>query len=216
MLTRQDETVEDCLDVYESIRESGILRIGFKDVGVDRETLLALTHRIKADGGTSYLEVVSSTPETALASARMAVDLGVDRLLGGTEVTEILAVVGPRIAYHPFAGRPFGHPTRLRGTPEEVARDCRRFAEMGCAGVDLLAYRAVEADPVAMIRAARAATPGCLVVAGSVNTPQRIREVREAGADAFTVGSAAFEGAFSARKGSLRSQLREILAAAAS
>ncbi len=216
MLTREDQTVEDCLEVYDIIMELGITHVGFKDVGVDRETLLALNRRIKADGGISYMEVVSATPTAALASARVAAEIGVDRLLGGTEAERILAVVGTQgIAYHPFPGRPFGHPTRLGGTPADVARDCQRFAAMGCAGVDLLAYRAVEADPLEMIRAARAATGGYLVVAGSVNTPERIREVREAGADAFTVGSAAFEGAISRRKGSLRSQLRDILAASA-
>jgi putative N-acetylmannosamine-6-phosphate epimerase len=86
---------------------------------------------------------------------------------------------------------------------------------MGCAGVDLLAYRATEADPLALVRAARAATPGQVIVAGSVNTPARIRGLREAGADAFTIGSAAFDGSFSPRKGLLRSQLLDILAACA-
>jgi phosphoribosylformimino-5-aminoimidazole carboxamide ribonucleotide (ProFAR) isomerase len=118
------------------------------------------------------------------------------------------------VAYYPFPGRPEGHPTRLGGTPETVAADCRRFTGMGCAGVDLLAYRAFEADPLALVRAARAATVGHVIVAGSVNSPERIRALRAAGADAFTIGSAAFDGSFAPRKGLLASQLREIVAAA--
>ena len=35
----------------------------------------------------------------------------------------------------------------------------------------------------------------------------------EAGVDAFTIGSAVFNGAFSPRKGALLSQLRDVLAA---
>ena len=51
--------------------------------------------------------------------------------------------------------------------------------------------------------------------AGSVNSPERIRALQAAGADAFTIGSAAFDGSFSPRKGLLASQLRDILAACA-
>jgi hypothetical protein len=190
--------------------------VGFKDVGVDPRTLGTLTERIKQAGAVSYLEVVSTTPEACLRSARVAVEVGVDRVLGGTDAEPILEILATkRVAYYPFPGRPEGHPTRLGGTPESVAADCRRFAAMGCAGVDLLAYRATEADPLALVRAARAATPGQVIVAGSVNTPARIRALREAGADAFTIGSAAFDGSYSPRKGLLRSQLLDILAACA-
>jgi hypothetical protein len=174
----------------------------------------ALTEGIKRAGAVSYLEVVSTTPEACLRSARVAVEIGVDRLLGGTDAEPILEILaGSRVGYYPFPGRPEGHPTRLGGTLETVAADCRRFAAMGCPGVDLLAYRATEAEPLALVRAARAATPGHLIVAGSVNSPARIRALREAGADAFTIGSAAFDGSFSPRKGLLRSQLLDILAA---
>ena len=50
-------------------------------------------------------------------------------------------------------------------------------------------------------------------MAGSVDRPERIRALREAGADAFTIGTAVFSGAFSPRRGALLSQLRDVLAA---
>ena len=109
------------------------------------------------------------------------------------------------------AGRPTGHPTTLGGTPQQVADDCRRFLDRGCAGVDLLAYRATEADPLELVRAARRGTPGYLLVAGSVGNAAQIQALKQAGADAFTIGSAAFDGSFSPLVGSLRSQLRAIL-----
>ena len=216
MLTRDDQTVEDCLGVLDLVRDVGLRHLGFKDVGVDARTLGALAERIRRAGATSYLEVVSTTPEACLRSARVAVDIGVDRLLGGTDAEPILDILaGSRVAYYPFPGRPEGHPTRLGGTPESVAADCHRVARMGCAGVDLLAYRATEADPLDLVRAARSATPGQVIAAGSVNGVARIRALRDAGADAFTIGSAAFDGSFSPRKGLLRSQLGDILAACA-
>jgi len=214
MFTRHDQTVEDCLATFEAIKEVGVRHLGFKDVGVERETLRELNRRIKASGAVSYMEVVSTTSEDCLNSARTAVDIGVDRLLGGTEVETILSLLqGSGIEYMPFPGRPEGHPTKLGGTPQEVADHCRRFVQLGCAGVDLLAYRATEADPLDLVRAARGATDGTLVVAGSVDSPERIKDLEAAGADAFTIGSAAFDGSFSPRKGLLASQLSDILAA---
>lgn len=217
MLTRQDQTVVDCLAVMDAIRPAGLTHVGFKDIGVDLDTLKALHRAIKDCGATSYMEVVSTSPEAALNSARVARDLGVDRLMGGTDVAGVLGVLkGSRTEYYPFPGRPVGHPTKLGGQPDEVEAQCRRFLEAGCAGVDLLAYRATEADPLDLVRAARRGLggKGRLICAGSVDSPARIQALAEAGAEAFTIGSAAFDGSFSPRKGLLVNQLTDILAAA--
>jgi hypothetical protein len=215
MLTRDDQTVEDCLEVYDAIRPLGITHVGCKDVGVDASVLGELFRRIRADGATGYLEVVSTSHDATLRSAKVARDLGVDRLLGGTAVDDILPILaGSPTRYYPFPGKPIGHPTKLGGSPADVAADCRRFEAKGCAGVDLLAYRATEADPIELVKAARAALKGTLIVAGSVTDPTRIQALAAAGADAFTIGSAAFDGSFSPRQGLLTSQLRAILAAA--
>lgn len=218
MLTRQDRTVEDCLAVFEEIRAVGVTHVGFKDIGVDRKTLEALHRRIKDSGAVSYMEVVSTTVEDVLRSARTAREIGVDRLMGGTEVAAVLEVLeGSGIGYYPFPGVPVGHPTELRGTADLVEAQCREFLDRGCPGVDLLAYRATEADPLELVRAARRGLgqDGELVIAGSIDSQERIRALAEAGADAFTIGSAAFDGSFSPRKGLLRSQLEDIMDAAA-
>ena len=216
MLTRDDQTVENCLEVFDSIKDTGVRHVGFKDLGVDRGTLAALNDRIKQGGATSYMEVVSTTAEACLNSARDALRIGVDCLLGGAGGASMLELLdGSGTAYFPFPGRPEGHPTRLRGGPEDIAADCRRMEREGCAGVDLLAYRAVEADPLALVKAARGALSGELIVAGSIDTPVRVRALAEAGVDAFTIGTAVFDGSFSPRGGGVRSQIEEILAAAA-
>ena len=212
MLTRSDRTVADCLEVLDDIHSLGLTHIGFKDVGVSPDVLAELSRRIKAAGATSYMEVVSTSREACLRSARLARDVGVDRLLGGTQAKEVLEILaGSAVRYLPFPGRPFEHPTKLAGSPIEVQDDCRRFEGMGCAGVDLLAYRATEADPLELVRAARRGSDGMLLVAGSVNTPAQIRDLAAAGADAFTIGSAVFDGSFAPRLGSLRSQLKAVL-----
>lgn len=212
MLTRSDQTVTDCLDVLDDIAPLGLTHVGFKDVGVTPDVLGELNRRIKASGATSYMEVVSTSRESCLRSAAVARDIGVDRLLGGTLVDEVLAILaGSAVRYLPFPGRPFDHPTKLAGGPAQVEDDCRRFQAMGCAGVDLLAYRATEAEPLELVRAARRGTDGFLLVAGSVQRADQIRDLAVAGADAFTIGSAVFDGSFAPRVGSLRSQLRAVL-----
>jgi hypothetical protein len=213
MLTRGDKTIEDSLAVLDEISHLGLKHVGFKDVGVTYQTLEALTESIRGLGATSYMEVVSETPEACLNSARIGRDLGIDRLLGGTQVAEIQGILaGTHTQYFPFPGKPVGHPTKLGGSPADVEENCKSFMSAGCAGADLLAYRATEADPLELVRAARRGLgDGYLIVAGSITTPDRIRAIAEAGADAFTIGTAVFDGSYSPRKGSILSQLSDVL-----
>jgi len=215
MLTRADRTIGNAVEVLEEVRDLGLQHVGFKDVGIARAAMTELHRRIKDSGATSYLEVVSTTREECLQSARTARELGIDRLLGGTAVAEILQILrDSAVEYLPFPGQPFDHPTKLHGSAQDIARDCRRYRELGAAGVDLLAYRATEADPLELVRAARAALDGgYLLVAGGVATPAQVRALAAAGADAFTVGSAVFDQAFAT--GDLRSQLKAVLDACA-
>jgi hypothetical protein len=214
MLTRGDRTIEDCLELFESIAPLRLRHIGFKDVGVSPETLKALTAAIRKTGATTYMEVVSETPEACLRSACVAKELGIDRLLGGTQVVEIQGILaGTGTSYFPFPGRPLGHPTKLGGSSADVEAHCRSFVAAGCAGADLLAYRATEAEPLDLVRAARRGLGnGHLIVAGSITTRQRIADIAAAGADAFTIGTAVFDGSYSPTKGSILSQLRDVLA----
>ena len=198
MLTRDDRTVPNCFEILEAVAPHGVRHIGFKDGGADRKTLAGLASRIPDFGARSYLEVVSLDPKDGIAAAELAADIGVDCLMGGTDMEGMSrAVARRRMDFMPFVGRPSGHPTALGGTAAEVAADCARARSLGCAGVDLLAYRATEADPLDLVRAARAALGDKrLVVAGSIDSPDRVRAIAEAGADAFTVGTAVLDRRF--------------------
>lgn len=193
MLTQNDRTIGACNEVLESLSSTGLHHVGCKEVGASNTVLRDLLKRIRAMKATSYLELVGQTAAECEAGARWAIELGFDCVMGGKD-TELLAeLCSGRIAYYPFPGRPQGHPTALGGTAETIAADCRRFAELGCSGIDLLAYRATDAAPEALIEAARAAFPGRLVIAGSIESEARIAQIGELGADAFTIGSAIFE-----------------------
>jgi hypothetical protein len=214
MLTRQDRTISDCLELFRLIQPLGLKHVGFKDVGVTPATLAHLHASIRASGAASYMEVVSTTPEACLKSAQVAAELGVDCLMGGTDVAAVQDILkGTTTRFFPFPGFPRGHPTKLAGTPEDVEAHCRDFVARGCAGADLLAYRAIEADPLALIRAAKKGLGRKrLIVAGSITARTQVRAIAEAGADAFTIGSAVFDGAYAPNMGSILSQLSAIQA----
>lgn len=140
--TRNDQTVENCLELFSEFQGIGLKHFGFKDVGVERQKLQALADAIHAAGGTSYMEVVSGSPEACIRSVEIAAELGVKRLLGGTQIDEIQEILrGTSTSFFPAAGRPVGHPVRLEGGIAEIVDDCKRFMDKGCAGVDLLAFR---------------------------------------------------------------------------
>jgi thiamine monophosphate synthase len=183
MLTRADRTIDDAESVAAAALELGIRHVGFKDVGASAATMQALVQKIRACGGTSYLEVVSTTSAAIAASLERGRALGVDCILGGTDLTVAARVLGNLAGYFPFPGEPVGHPTQLRGSP----------------------------DPIQLVRAARdALAGGRLIVAGSVNSPRQIHALAAAGADAFTIGSAIFDGSFSPARSAFRDQVLEI------
>ena len=160
------------------------------------------------------MEVVSTSRDDELRSIAVARALGVDWLMGGVHVEEALGILaGSATRYLPFAGRPLGHPTQLGGSATEVEAHCRAFAQKGCAGVDILAYRATEAEPLDLVAACRRGLSGMgmVVVAGSVNSPDRIAAIRVAGGDAFTIGTAAIEASYAPGAGPVEAQLRAVL-----
>jgi DhnA family fructose-bisphosphate aldolase class Ia len=196
MLTHNDATVSNALDVLGELRESGLRYVGFKDVGASVEQLTEVAAAAHEQGLEVMLEVVSTSAEDERRSLEAAVPIGVDWVLGGThpEVgTEILA--GAEVRYCPFPGTVVGHPSVLEGTIEEIADDTRRLTTTrGIDGVDLLAYRHPTADVEALTRAVVSASQGPVIAAGSVVSSDQIDMLADAGAWGFTIGSAIFDG----------------------
>jgi hypothetical protein len=215
MLTHHDRTLEHALDVYDDIRDMPLRYVGFKDVGVPHSTLRELARRMHEDGREVMLEVVSERAEDELRSVAAALDIGVDWVLGGTHPDEALAALGGAdVRYCPFPGRVIGHPSLLRGTPEEIADSARALtAREGVHGLDLLAYR-YDGDVEAMTAAVVGASSGPVIAAGSVDSIERIQTLARIGVWGFTIGGAIFEGRLPAGP-SVRDQLAAAIAAAA-
>jgi hypothetical protein len=197
MLTKNDQTVINAMEVYRSIRDTPIQFVGFKDVGLPLDELSALSREMKRDGKKVMLEVVSTNRESELRSIEAAATIGVDYLLGGRHAHEAVTLLkGTSIQYFPFAGHTVGHPTKLTGTMQEIINDARRLAGLpGVHGLDLLAYRFAGDAPDLTQQVVKAINKP-VIAAGSIDSNARVQAMRKAGAWGFTVGSAVFDGSF--------------------
>ena len=212
MLTRNDRTVPDASQQLQTALGLGVRHIGFKDIGLPLEQLKGLNAAIKAGGATSYLEVVSLDRESEIVSAKAAAEIGVDVLLGGTRVDDVLPIIKDTgIQYFPFPGRITGHPSVLEGTIEEIVESAKTITGRdGVHGLDLLAYRSAQNVPELM-KAVCAAVSKPVYIAGSIATPERIAIVQSAGAAGFTIGTAALDGKYPANGNDVPSQLAAII-----
>lgn len=212
MLTANDRTIPDAAARLEEALEGGVRHIGFKDVGLPLDDLRGLARKIRAAGGRSYLEVVSLDEKSELASARAAVELDVDCLLGGTRADVVTEVTRHHpVRYYPFPGRITGHPSVLEGSEEDIVASARALADLEHVhGLDLLAYRH-DGDVAQLMRRVCAAVAKPVIVAGSIDSEARVTTVAEAGAAGFTVGTAALEEAFPAEGTGFAAQVRAIL-----
>lgn len=202
MLTNLDRTVPHAREVLDLVAETGLRHVGFKDVGASAELQRELTSRAHDAGLTVHLEVVSTSADDEKRSMDAAVGAGVDWVLGGQFAdTSREQLRGSGIKFAPFPGRIVGHPSVLEGTVDEIAAHAAELSSKdGVDGVDLLAYRHRTADIPLLIRSTVEAVGGPVIVAGSVTTAEQVRIIAEAGAWAFTIGSAIFEGQLPAER----------------
>ena len=213
MLTRDDRTLPDAQSIWEDVASVGVTHVGCKDVGLPEPQLAAFLSAVRAAGHTTYLEVVSETPEDELRSAEVALRVAPDYLIGGTQVEPVMRLIaGSGMKYFPYVGRIVGHPCLLRGSIDEICEDARRVEQQGADGINLLAYR-YDGDVPDLVRAVSEATSLPLICAGSVDSIARIEELRDLGVWAFTIGTAALDGVIVEGE-PLEGQLTATLAAA--
>ncbi|MCI0519400.1 MAG: hypothetical protein L0Z70_03995 [Chloroflexi bacterium] len=196
MLTYNDTTVKDALQIFRECKDTPVNHWGFKDVGLPPEEMKALVKEMKAAGKTTYLEVVSLSEEEGLRGAGIAVEGGFDILMGTVFFDSIQEYLKDKpIRYYPFPGHIFGHPSIMDGTIEEVVTHARFLESKGVPGMDLLSYRYI-GDARRLLAEVVKATRVPIVSAGSIDSYRRLAEVWETGAWGFTIGSALFDKKF--------------------
>ncbi|MCL4346540.1 MAG: hypothetical protein M1417_00570 [Candidatus Thermoplasmatota archaeon] len=198
MLTKDDLTVKNALEILDEIRYRNITKIGFKNIGVDYSLMKEIVSRARIYGLESYMEVVSTSRKEARNSFEAGLKLGVDNLIGGTfPATMSLAVLkaGRRTGRYPFIGNVTGHPNNLSGDFERFREDIENLEWLGADGIDLLAFR-YDSDPYALLEFVVKSTSLPVIVAGSIDSVEKIRRLKSIGVWGFTVGTAMIDRSF--------------------
>lgn len=196
MLTYNDRTVPDAPEIFEICKDSDVKYWGFKEDGLPLDKMKKLFGSIKVCGKTAVLEVVAYTEELCMQGAQMAVDCGCDILMGTfffDSINELCKKHG--IRYMPFVGDVCGRPSVLEGDIDQMIAQAESYIEKGAYGIDLLAYR-YTGDCGELIRRFVSEVDAPVCIAGSVNSYERIDEIKKASPWAFTIGSAFFDHAF--------------------
>lgn len=210
MLTRDDRTIPEAHAMVPTIAAARIRHVGAKDVGLPPGELAELFADLRAAGCTTFLEVVSDTAPAMLASARAALEIGPDYLIGGTEVEATRKLIaGTAIRFFPYIGRVVGHPCLLRGAIDEIVADGLRVQGSGVDGINLLAYR-YDGDVERLVGALLEAVSIPVICAGSIDSEARIASMRRLGVWGFTIGTAVLDGAIVPAR-PLADQLRRVL-----
>jgi hypothetical protein len=196
MLTYNDSTVENALQIFSEMKDAPVTHWGFKDIGLPHNEMKHLVNIMKDAKKITYLEVVSLSEEEGLAGAKLAVEAGFDVLMGTVFYESINDYLKYKpIKYYPFPGHVHSHPSILDGTIDEIVQHARLMESKGVDGMDLLTYR-FTGDAPALLRRVVKATHVPIVSAGSIESYKRMAEVWETGAWGFTIGSALFEKKF--------------------
>lgn len=195
MLTHNDKTVKNALETFEACKDLPIEFWGFKDVGLPKDQMIELINAMKAAGKTTFLEVVSYSEEECMAGAKVAVELGFDYLMGTVYHKSVFDYLNTQdIKFLPFCGKVYGSPSVLEGTFDEIIDDANKLLDMGVDGIDILAFRHKQGAELAEEYCKRIDRP--VVVAGSINSPERIEFINRINPWAFTIGSALFAQKF--------------------
>lgn len=196
MLTYQDLTSEDAEKIFEECKHSQAKYWGIKEKPISHERMKKLFSHMKECGKTTFLEVVAYSMEEGLDGAQTAVECGCDILMGTKFHKEIADFCkAHNIKYMPFVGDIEGRPSVLKGAIPDIVNEAIEVVENGAYGVDLLGYRYVD-DAQELIRQVVGETDAPVCVAGSIDSYQRLDEMKEYKPWAFTIGSAFFENKF--------------------
>jgi hypothetical protein len=213
MLTHHDVTIPNALQVFEEVSGVDLKCVGCKDVGLDLEQYRELFSGFRRQGIESFLEVVSYAEGEHFRGVDLALKIGADNLIGGmpyyTRATlDYLQKKHARLRFYPYIGKITEHPCVLGGGIEEIVKDGKVAEKYGVDGMNLLLYR-YQGNQRNLLNATKQ-LKAPIIVAGNVSRFDQIKELKENGIRAFTIGGAVFEKKF-AENGTTKEQLQAIL-----
>lgn len=196
MLTHHDKTVSNALQVFETCKQSQAQYFGMKDGTFDTLQMKSIFDYMKENNKTTVLEIVQYDEEQSLAGAKLAVECGVDILMGTCFFDSVHDYCkAHQLKYMPFVGEIYNRPSILTGTVESMLAQIQHYKQKGVYGIDLLGYRYTgNAELLNQTLVSQSELP--IIIAGSIDSTQKLDEMKRISPFAFTIGSAFFEHKF--------------------
>lgn len=196
MLTHNDRTLENAYEIFKQAAHSKAKYWGIKEKGLPLHAMQELFAYMKNCGKTTMLEVVAYTESECLNGAKMARECGCDFLIGTVFFDSVNDYCKQNsIKYMPFVGNVSGRPSVLCGNSGDMVAQAQNYLEKGAFGVDLLGYRYI-GDAVLLNKTLVEQVDAPICFAGSINSYERLKEVKRTAPWAFTIGGAFFENKF--------------------
>jgi len=210
MLTYNDKTVSNALEVFDQCKDLPVKYWGFKNVGLPVEKMKKLVSNMKKVKKTTFLEVVTYDEKSCIDAAKLAIDCQFNYLMGTIYFESVHNLLKDKnIKYSPFCGKVSGSPSILEGSIQEIIDKTKLLEKKGVDGFDLLAYRYVgNAEKLAKEFIKTIKIP--VILAGSINSFDRLDKVKQFNPWGFTLGSAFFDKKF-VKDGSFKEQIIRVL-----
>lgn len=196
MLTHNDKTIDNAWQVFDECRHSQAQFFGMKDGTFNASQMKAIFDYMKQCNKTTVLEVVQYDEIGSLEGAKLAVACQVDILMGTCFFDSVNEYCkAHQLKYMPFVGEIYGRPSILNGTTESMLAQIDFYQQKGVYGIDLLGYRYVgNAELLNQTLVSQSQLP--IVIAGSIDSVQKLDAMKHISPFAFTIGSAFFERKF--------------------
>ena len=209
MLTLNDVTADNAVEVFNECKDLPVMDWGFKNVGLNEEKRAYLAQIMKEAGKTVYIEDVLNSEEDTLEMAIFAHKNKVDNIFGRyfSSVKEYAKNNG--LGYYTCSTKSSGIPVMLRGPITEIVDQLKGYVDKGVDGICIGAYRH-ESDPEGLIKLLTSNINKPIIIAGSINSEDRMQFVNDQGCAGFTMGSALFDKKF-VKDGSFRDNLIEVM-----
>lgn len=208
MLTYDDRTALNAPKIFEECKNAKAAIWGFKEEPLPLTEMIELYDRIHQCGKQTALEVVAYTERECLDGAKMALECGCDYLLGTCYFDSVNDFCQENnLKYMPYVGQITDRPSVLDGTVDGMIAEAKRYLKKGVYGINLLGYR-FTGDAERLNREFVAAIDAPVVIAGSVDSYQRLDEIKDAAPWAFTIGSAFFDNQF---EGTFEEQINKVV-----
>lgn len=196
MLTHNDKTVLNAYDIFEKCKDSKAKFWGFKEEPLPLEDMKKLYSYMKNLGKTTFLEVIAYDEQNGLKGAQTALECSVDILMGTVFYDSINNFCKKNnLKYMPFIGQVSKRPSILEGDINDMIQEANTYINKGAYGIDLLGYRYTK-DSVELNEKIVKNINAPVCIAGSINSYQKLDEIKKVNPWAYTIGGAFFENKF--------------------